>query len=651
MLSVLYLASLPGFCLCQTMNAPLNHAEILGRLASGSSRSYIAHLVKTRGINFSSDAYYLSLISRAGGNGILLQRLSAARSSGALSFADPPFEHLARCAELLQLGSPKEGESACREAIDENPDSAWPLLATLRAIEQEKDKPSDTTDLARRAVAMAPNLAETHLHLAMALPRTNSPELLAEMQKTFALNKELVAADPLSYAAGNEVDPSASVVQPNEALDSAIQRLLKIEREFAPTHVLAANFYRFQRQEDQALSEMREAVRLEPDNAQLHADFADFYATYDNVEAQIAELREAIRIERNGSSRRLDLARTFQELARLPEAITELRNLLVIDPTNSPASAILVDMALDQKNRPLAIEELRRFLKATSLGVDESTHMEQTWAESYRLAEVLHQDGQLDAAAVQYLDMLRYRPEDAGIHNDFGIVLFDQNKIDDAAEQYREALRYRPEMWAARKNLGMCLMRKRDLDGAIAEYRAALDLNPEEPNAHALLGIVLGRKGDLEGAISEFKQFITKNPEHAFAHANLGLAFVLKNDHASAIPELRRAVELNPDIRSAENELAWLYATAPDPKVHDPQAALSHARHAVALLRQPPVASSEESAAYLDTLAEALLLNGQTKEALATEERAASMDQKNAEIKTRLERFRQAALLPKSKEQ
>jgi len=618
-------------------------------LASGSSRSYIAHLVKTRGINFSSDAYYLSLISRAGGNGILLQRLSAASSSGALSFAEPPFEHLARCAELLQLGSPKEGESACREAIDENPNSAWPLLATLRAIEQEKDKPSDTTDLARRAVALAPNLAETHLHLAMALPRTNSPELLAEVQKTLALNKELVAADPLSYATSNEVDPSASV-QPNEAPDSAIQRLLKIEREFAPTHVLAANFYRIQRQEGQALSEMREAVRLEPDNAQLHADFADFYATYDNVEAQIAELREAIRIERNGSSRRLDLARTFQELARLPEAITELKNLLAIDPTNSSASDILVDIALDQKNRPLAIAELRRFLKATALGVDESTHMEQTWAESYRLAEVLHLDGQLDAAAVQYLDMLRYRPEDAGTHNDFGIVLFDQNKIDDAAEQYREALRYRPEMWAARKNLGMCLMRKRDLDGAIAEYRTALELNPEEPNAHALLGIVLGRKGDLEGAITEFKQFITKNPEHAFAHANLGHAFVLRNDPASAIPELRRALELNPDIRSAENELAWLYATMTDPNVHDPQAALSHARHAVALLQQPPVASSEESAAYLDTLAEALLLNGQTKEALATEERAASLDQKNAEIKTRLERFRQAALLPKSKE-
>jgi hypothetical protein len=47
-LSVMLFASLPGFCLCQTANAPLNHAEILGRLASGSSRSYVAHLVNPR---------------------------------------------------------------------------------------------------------------------------------------------------------------------------------------------------------------------------------------------------------------------------------------------------------------------------------------------------------------------------------------------------------------------------------------------------------------------------------------------------------------------------------------------------------------------------------------------------------------------------
>lgn len=186
-------------------------------------------------------------------------------------------------------------------------------------------------------------------------------------------------------------------------------------------------------------------------------------------------------------------------------------------------------------------------------------------------------------------------------------------------------------------------MRKNDLDGAVAEYHTALGLNPDEANTHVMLGIALGTKGDLDSAIAEFRRMISENPDDAWAHANLGHALELKHDLAAAIPELKQALELNPDIRVAENDLAWLFATAPDPHYRDPQAALQHAKHAVALLQQPPTPSGEESAALLDTLAEALLLNGHASEALTTEQRAVGLDPKNAELKTRFELFRKAA--------
>ena len=160
--------------------------------------------------------------------------------------------------------------------------------------------------------------------------------------------------------------------------------------------------------------------------------------------------------------------------------------------------------------RPLAIEELR-FLRATSVGVDESTHMERTWAESYRLAEVLRDNGELEAAALQFLEMLRFRPEDAGVHNDYGNVLLDQNKIDGAAGQFREALRFQPDMSAAHNNLGICLSRKQDFNAAVVEYNAALELNPKEPNTRVWLGIALGSKGDLGAAIAEFNRMIAEN--------------------------------------------------------------------------------------------------------------------------------------------
>jgi cytochrome c-type biogenesis protein CcmH/NrfG len=48
-------------------------------------------------------------------------------------------------------------------------------------------------------------------------------------------------------------------------------------------------------------------------------------------------------------------------------------------------------------------------------------------------------------------------------------------------------------------------------------------------------------------------------------------------------------------------------------------------------------------AAYLDTLAEALLQNGESDEALATETQAVGLDPQNAELQSRLVRFHGAA--------
>jgi hypothetical protein len=49
------------------------------------------------------------------------------------------------------------------------------------------------------------------------------------------------------------------------------------------------------------------------------------------------------------------------------------------------------------------------------------------------------------------------------------------------------------------------------------------------------------------------------------------------------------------------------------------------------------------NADYLDTLAGALLLNGQACEALTIEKQASELDPQNSEIQKRLEHFREAA--------
>ena len=107
-------------------------------------------------------------------------------------------------------------------------------------------------------------------------------------------------------------------------------------------------------------------------------------------------------------------------------------------------------------------------------------------------------------------------------------------------------------------------------------------------------------------------------------------------DEPDAINEFKIALELQPNSAQSENNLAWIYATAEDHKLRNPAEALALARRAI---EDFPVPNAD----YLDTLAQALLLNGQASEGLTIEKKALELDPQNSEIQKRLEHFREAA--------
>ena len=63
---------LPACASAQSTATPLTRDEILGRLTQDEPASKIAHLVKTRGVNFSPTADFLSSVKLAGGDGLLV---------------------------------------------------------------------------------------------------------------------------------------------------------------------------------------------------------------------------------------------------------------------------------------------------------------------------------------------------------------------------------------------------------------------------------------------------------------------------------------------------------------------------------------------------------------------------------------------------
>lgn len=641
-------------------SAPLDRTEILGRLALGWSPSYIAHLVKTRGVSFSLTADFLYRVALAGGDGILVERLSSADSASSVASShdeDGPVDDLAECAELIHTGDIASADKDCRASIEENPKSPWPLLATARllqlrppdrnSLESEKAKNDETHELLERVASLDPNLAAVQQDLAETLIPFN---VTPEAQRVASLDPENLETgeaedwnprpDRWAFADGPEQDASDPPPASSEpiAIDPQILRRIQIEPDLASNHLALAEYYDSQAHDfDRAQSELREAIRLEPDNADLHTRLAVLYHSHRDGEASLAELREAIRIVPFGTFQHMALADELKTLGRISDAIAEFQTTIAIHPADVDLSDALVGLYLAQKDRKSAIGEIRRSLKASSLAfTDQAKFVDDRFDDENQLARVLLGNRELDAATEQYLFLLRFKPDDPGLHNDYGNVLVAQRRLDEAIGEFNQSVRLDPKMSTAHNNIGLCLALKKNLDGAISEFHQALELNPDEPNTQVFLGAALGQKGDLSAAMDQFRQVIEKNPKDAEAHAGVGFVLYQLKDSAGAVAELKLALGLQPDSPAAENNLAWIYATADDPKLRNPAEALVLARRAVESSPQP-------NFAFIDTLAEALLLNGHPAEAVATETQAAKLDPQNSDLQSRLAHFREAA--------
>lgn len=468
---------------------PLDQTEILGRLAAGNTPSYVAHLVKTRGVSFSVSEIFLYQVKLAGGEGILAERLSSAEESEqpqSMSQTKASFQGLAKCAELIHVGATDLAEKQCRVSIEEDPQSPWPLLATARLlrhydltgnlVESSRANPEERRELLRRAAKLAPNLAMVHQALSVTL---DSGEAATELENAKNLDTEQLEVSEtvaqeiprIGYISGDPEGsgPPASSNEPAR-VDPETARRVEIAPDLASNHRRLALEYLQVGNFEKVESEFAEAIRLEPDNSAIRSDLAVYYLSHHYREKALEELRADVRIVPFGIGQRIFLAETLESFGDTPEAINELKNLTTIYPAATAASESLVELYIAEKDPAAAIEELQRSLKASSvIYSDQSKFVEARYQDLNRLAHLLTDTRDLDAAAEQYLFLLRYAPDSAVLHNDYGNVLLEQRKPDQAISEYSEAIRLDPSVPNAYNNIGICVAMKKNLDGATGE--------------------------------------------------------------------------------------------------------------------------------------------------------------------------------------
>jgi serine/threonine protein kinase/Flp pilus assembly protein TadD len=120
-------------------------------------------------------------------------------------------------------------------------------------------------------------------------------------------------------------------------------------------------------------------------------------------------------------------------------------------------------------------------------------------------------------------------------------------------------------------------------DEAIRFYTAALAIRPRNVPTRVFLASALRHHGKPEEAIAAYRKAIELKPDYVAAYCGLHQVLQEQGKWDEAALWYRKFIEVKPDSVWAHNNLAWLLATCPDPKFHDGEQALQHARRAVEL--------------------------------------------------------------------
>jgi tetratricopeptide (TPR) repeat protein len=189
--------------------------------------------------------------------------------------------------------------------------------------------------------------------------------------------------------------------------------------------------------------------------------------------------------------------------------------------------------AFDAKQFDQAIEA---FTKATELDPNQHvvwSNLAESHSASAKTKTGAEQQAALAKAIEAYQKTLALKPDEAGYHNNFGLVLLGAKKFDEAMAELEKAAQLDPPNAAMYYyNLGAILVNNGQLEPAGAAFKKAIEANPSHANAQYQYGIYLISKAQTTpdgkvipppGTKEAFQKYLELEPNGMFADGAKGM--------------------------------------------------------------------------------------------------------------------------------
>lgn len=172
------------------------------------------------------------------------------------------------------------------------------------------------------------------------------------------------------------------------------------------------------------------------------------------------------------------------------------------------------------------------------------------------LATVLERQGRLEDAQQHYSQASSLKPDDAGLWNHLGNLLWQFGRKDEAAQHLQQALKLNPQYWEAAHNCGMLLLELGRHAEAVKCFDAAEKLNSNSAALYQMRAVCLSAVNRFEDAETDYEKSIALDPSLAETHNNLGLLHWRFDRLEQAFACFDRALALRPDFHGVLNNKA-----------------------------------------------------------------------------------------------
>jgi eukaryotic-like serine/threonine-protein kinase len=190
---------------------------------------------------------------------------------------------------------------------------------------------------------------------------------------------------------------------------------------------------------------------------------------------------------------------------------------------------------------------------------------------------------QYEKALADFSKAIELEPRLAMAWCNRGLAYLGMGQPQKGLPDFSKAIELDPNLAAAWSNRGLAYDKLGQLDRAITEYSKAIELDPKDPMPWNNRSDAYRGLGQLANSLADSTKAIELDPKFALAWFNRGTSYMLSGQLEMAIADYSRGLELAPNNTRANNDLAWLYATCPNPKLRHPGRAVELAKKAVGL--------------------------------------------------------------------